>query len=64
MTARRDDASPSEPPAVIRDSLQAKYAGFASGLAAFAAEVAISIGVFTLALAAISFAATVLTGRT
>jgi uncharacterized RDD family membrane protein YckC len=62
MTARAGDASPSGPPIVIRESLQGKYAGFASRFAAFAADVGISVGVFMLALAAISFAARVLTG--
>jgi len=63
MTARPESASPSEPPAVIRESLQGKYAGFASRFVAFAADVAVSLGVFMLVLAAISFAARVLTGK-
>ena len=63
MTARAGDAPPSGPPAVIRESLQGKYSGFASRFAAFAADVGISLGVFLLALAAISFAALVLTGK-
>jgi uncharacterized RDD family membrane protein YckC len=62
MTARVGDASPSEFPVATRESLQGKYAGFASRFAAFAADLGISIGVFMLALAAISFAAKVLTG--
>ncbi len=62
MTACAGDASPSEPPVVIRESLQGKYAGFASRFAAFAADVAVTIGVFMLVIAAISFAARVLTG--
>ena len=62
MTARTGDgASPSGPP-VIRESLQGKYAGFASRFAAFVADIGASVGVFMLALAAISFAARVLTG--
>ncbi len=61
MTALAGDASPSGP-LVIRESLQGKYAGFASRFAAFAADAGISAGVFMLALAAISFAARVLTG--
>jgi uncharacterized RDD family membrane protein YckC len=62
MTARAGDAPPAGPPAVIRESLQGKYAGFASRFAAFAVDVAVSLGVFLLVLAAISFAARVLTG--
>jgi len=49
-------------PAVIRESLQGKYARFASRFAAFAADVGVSAGVDMLTLAAISFAARVLTG--
>ena len=62
MTARAGAAPPAGPPAVIRESLQGKYAGFASRFTAFAVDVAVSLGVFMLALAAISFAARVLTG--
>ena len=62
MTARAGDAPPSGPPVIIGESLQGKYAGFASRFAAFAVDVAVSVGVFMLALAAISFAARVLTG--
>jgi uncharacterized RDD family membrane protein YckC len=62
MTPRAGAAPPSRPPVIIRESLQGKYAGFASRFTAFAVDVAVSIGVFMLALAAISFAATVLTG--
>ena len=63
MTARADDAPPPGAPAVVRESLQGKYAGFASRFTAFAVDVGISAGVFMLALAAISFAAKVLTGK-
>ena len=63
MTARTGDASPSGPPAVIREGLQGKYAGFASRFTAFAVDVGVSLGVFLLVLAAISFAARVLTGK-
>jgi uncharacterized RDD family membrane protein YckC len=63
MTARAGDATPTEPPAVIRESLQGKYSGFASRFTAFAVDVGISLGVFMLALAAITFAAKVLTGK-
>ena len=62
MTARAGDAM-SSGPAVIRQSLQGKYAGFASRFTAFAVDVGVSLGVFMLALAAISFAAMVLTGK-
>ena len=62
MTTRAGDAPPSAPP-VIRESLQGKYAGFASRFTAFAVDVGVSLGVFLLALAAISFAALVLTGK-
>jgi len=61
MTSPAADAPPSGPP-VIRDSLQGKYAGFASRFTAFAVDIGVSLGVFMLALGAISFAATVLTG--
>jgi len=63
MTARAGDARPSGPPAVIRESLQGKYSGFASRFTAFAVDVGASLGVYMLALAAISFAARVLTGK-
>jgi uncharacterized RDD family membrane protein YckC len=63
MTARPGDAPPSGSPAVIRESLQGKYSGFASRFTAFAVDVGVSLGVFLLALAAISFAARVLTGK-
>ncbi len=62
MTAGSGDPTPSEPP-VIRESLQGRYSGFASRFAAFAVDVGVSLGVFMLALAAISWAATVLTGK-
>ena len=63
MTAPAGDAPPAGSPAVIRESLQGKYAGFASRFTAFAVDVGVSLGVFLLALAAISFAAKVLTGK-
>jgi uncharacterized RDD family membrane protein YckC len=62
MTARAGGAPPCGPPAVIRESLQGKYAGFASRFTAFAVDVGVSLGVFLLALATVSFAARVLTG--
>ncbi len=63
MTAPEGDATPAGPPAVIRASLQGKYSGFASRFIAFAVDMGVSLGVFMLALAAISFAARVLTGK-
>jgi uncharacterized RDD family membrane protein YckC len=63
MTARAGAAPPSAPPAVIRESLQGKDAGFASRFTAFAVDLGVSLGVFLLALAAVSFAARVLTGQ-
>jgi len=62
MTARGGEATPSGPP-VIQENLQGKYSGFASRFTAFAVDVGLSLGVFMLALAAISWAATVLTGK-
>jgi len=62
MTARAGDAPPSGAPVVIRESLQGKYAGFASRFTAFAVDIGVSISVFMLALAAITWAAKVLTG--
>ena len=62
MTVRAGGAAPSGPP-VIQEDLQGKCAGFASRFTAFAVDVGVSLGVFMLALAAISFAARVLTGK-
>ena len=59
MTTRAGDAPPSGPPVIAGEGLQGKYAGFASRFTAFAVDVGISLGVFGLALAAISFAALV-----
>jgi uncharacterized RDD family membrane protein YckC len=50
-------------PAVTRPSLQGHYAGFASRFVAFTVDAATSTGVFMLALAAVSFAVSVVTGR-
>ncbi len=63
MTARAGDAPPGGPPVIAGESLQGKYAGFASRFSAFAVDAGISVGAFMLALAAISFAARVLTGQ-
>jgi uncharacterized RDD family membrane protein YckC len=62
MTARAGDAPPAGSLVIARESLQGKYAGFASRFAAFAVDMGVSVGVFLLALAAVSFAARVLTG--
>jgi uncharacterized RDD family membrane protein YckC len=63
ITAPAGDARPSGPPVIIRESLQGKCSGFASRFTAFAVDVGVSLGVFMLTLAAISFAARVLTGK-
>jgi uncharacterized RDD family membrane protein YckC len=63
MSTRAGDAPTPGPQIIARESLQGKYAGFASRFAAFAVDVGVSVGVFMLALAAISFAALVLTGK-
>jgi hypothetical protein len=52
---RAGDAPPPETPIVIQKTLLGRCAGFASRFAAFAVDVAVSVGVFLLALAAISF---------
>ena len=63
MTEGGGEATPSGPPVIIRESLQGRYSGFASRFVAFAVDVGVSLGVFMLALAAITFAAKVLTGK-
>jgi uncharacterized RDD family membrane protein YckC len=63
MTARTGKGSPFEPPPAARESLQGRYAGFASRFAAFVMDVVVLTGVFILVLAAINFAASVLTGK-
>jgi uncharacterized RDD family membrane protein YckC len=63
MTARAGEATPSRPPAAAQESLQGHYAGFASRFGAFVVDVVILTGIFMLALAAINFAASVLTGK-
>jgi uncharacterized RDD family membrane protein YckC len=52
-----------EAPAAARESLQGHYAGFASRFAAYIVDAAASTVVFMLALAAISFAVSVVTGQ-
>jgi uncharacterized RDD family membrane protein YckC len=63
MTAQVSGAAPGSPPAVARVSLQGRYAGFASRFVAFLVDQGTAIGLFALFLAAISFAASVLTGK-
>jgi uncharacterized RDD family membrane protein YckC len=50
-------------PAAVQGSLQGRYAGFASRFSAYAVDVCASTLVFTLTLAAISFAVSVVTGK-
>jgi uncharacterized RDD family membrane protein YckC len=52
-----------ETPPTARVSLQGNYAGAASRLAAFAIDMAVSSGLFALALAAITYVVNLLTGR-
>jgi uncharacterized RDD family membrane protein YckC len=63
MTAPVGRATPARPPAVAQVSLQGRYAGFASRFVAFMVDQATATGLFALALAIISFAAEVLTGK-
>jgi uncharacterized RDD family membrane protein YckC len=63
MTARMGEATPPRPPPAARESLQGHHAGFASRFLAFAVDVVIITAVFMLILAAISFAASILTGK-
>ena len=52
------------PPPAARVSLQGHYAGFASRFAAYLVDAAVSSGVFMLGLAAVSYAASIVTRRT
>ena len=63
MTARTGEVRPFEPPPAARESLQGRYAGFASRFAAFAVDLVVLTAIFLLVLAAINFAASVLTGN-
>ena len=54
---------PAPPPAVARESLQGRYAGFASRFAAFVVDLVVLTGIFVLVLAAINFAASIATGK-
>ena len=63
MTAPAGDATPVRPPIAARESLQGHYAGLASRLFAFVVDLVVLTGIFMLALAAINFAASILTGK-
>ncbi len=52
------------PPPAARVSLQGRYAGFASRFAAYMVDAAVSSGVFMIGLAALSYAAGIVTGHT
>jgi uncharacterized RDD family membrane protein YckC len=58
----RDSGTPPPAPLSAPQNLRGHYAGFASRFIAFVIDFVLSIAVFELALAAISFAASVLTG--
>jgi uncharacterized RDD family membrane protein YckC len=64
MTARTEDAIPSEPPAVAQESYQGRYAGFASRFMSFVLDMIVITAVYLLVLAAIWFSAKILTGTT
>jgi uncharacterized RDD family membrane protein YckC len=63
MTARTDDSAPVKPPAATRESLQGHYAGFASRFLSFVVDMIVITAIFLLVLAAIWFAAKILTGE-
>jgi len=63
MTSRAGEAKPFHPPAAARESLQGHYAGFASRFASFVVDLIVLTGIFMLVLAAINFAASVITGK-
>ena len=63
MTAGAGEARPVKPPAAARESFQGRYAGIASRFAAFVADIVVLTGIFMLVLAAINFAASILTGK-
>jgi uncharacterized RDD family membrane protein YckC len=58
----RDGDAPSPTPLSAPQDLRGDYAGFMSRFIAFGFDCVLSVGVFELVLAAISFAASVLTG--
>src|SRR5262249_53839178 len=57
------NAAAARTPAAAREGLQARYAGFASRVAAYMAGRGVSTLVFTAALAALSLAVSVVTGK-
>lgn len=63
MTARTGGSMPASAPAVARESLQGRYAGLASRFAAFVVDLVVLTGIFVLVLAAINFAASIVTGK-
>lgn len=64
MTARAGGLTPAAgAPAVTQQNLQGHYAGFASRFAAYVVDAGVSTGVFMLGLAAVSFAVSVVTGK-
>ena len=63
MTARPGDAAAFGAPAATQQNLQGHYAGFASRFTAYVVDAAVSTGVFMIALAAVSFAISVVTNR-
>jgi uncharacterized RDD family membrane protein YckC len=62
MTAPAGPA-PARPPIAARESLQGHYAGLASRFLAFAVDLVVLTGIFMLVVAAINFAASILTGK-
>jgi len=62
MTAQVGGA-PGSTPAVAQMSLQGRYSGFASLFISFVLDEAVIAGVFMLALASVSFVASVVTGK-
>jgi uncharacterized RDD family membrane protein YckC len=54
---------PAPPPAVAQETLQGHYAGFASRFGAFVVDLVVLTGIFMLILAAINFAASIVTGQ-
>jgi hypothetical protein len=64
MTAGTGKTTPSPPPAAAQENLQGRYAGFASRFASFVVDLVVLTGIFMLVLAAINFAASIVTGKT
>jgi uncharacterized RDD family membrane protein YckC len=63
QTAHTGTSAALQAPAAAQESLQGRYAGFASRFAAYAVDAAASTAVFMLALAAVSFAVSVVTAK-